>query len=156
MLKLKDMKTDLQKILAITGEQGLFTYVSQARNGMIAESMLTGRRSVFGPHAKVSSLSDISIYTEDGETPLKEVLLKMKDVLGEADAPDAKSEAKVIKEFFGKALPGYDADRFYVSHMKKVLTWYNLLKKYASLDFEEPAGDETQPAESGEEPKEEK
>ena len=82
MLKIKDMKTDLQKILAITGEQGLFTYVSQARNGMIAESMLTGRRSVFGPHAKVSSLSDISIYTEDGETPLKEVLLKMKDVLG--------------------------------------------------------------------------
>ena len=156
MLKIKDMKTDLQKILAITGEQGLFTYVSQARNGMIAESMLTGRRSVFGPHAKVSSLSDISIYTEDGETPLKDVLLKMKDVLGEADAPDAKSDAKVIKEFFDKALPGYDADRFYVSHMKKVLTWYNLLKKYASLDFEEPAEEEGQQAEGGEEPKEEK
>ena len=156
MLKIKDMKTNLQKILAITGEQGLFTYVSQARNGMIAESMLTGRRSVFGPHAKVSSLSDISIYTEDGETPLKEVLLKMKDVLGEADAPDAKSDSKVIKEFFDKALPGYDADRFYVSHMKKVVTWYNLLKKYASLDFEEPDGDEDKPAESGEESKEER
>ena len=143
MLKIKDMKTNLQKILAITGEQGLFTYVSQARNGMIAESMLTGRRSVFGPHAKVSSLSDISIYTEDGETPLKEVLLN-------------KSDPKVIKEFFDKALPGYDADRFYVSHMKKVVTWYNLLKKYASLDFEEPAEEEGQQAEGGEEPKEEK
>ena len=80
----------------------------------------------------------------------------MKDVLGEADAPDAKSDAKVIKEFFDKALPGYDADRFYVSHMKKVLTWYNLLKKYASLDFEEPDGDEDKPAESGEESKEER
>ena len=87
---------------------------------------------------------------------MKEVLLKMKDVLGEADAPDAKSDSKVIKEFFDKALPGYDADRFYVSHMKKVVTWYNLLKKYASLDFEEPAEEEGQQAEGGEEPKEEK
>lgn len=140
------MKTDLQKILAITGEQGLFTYVSQARNGMIAESFLTGRRSVFGPHAKVSSLSDISIYTEDGETPLKEVLLKMKAELGDNDAPDAKSDPKVLKAFFDKVLPGYDADRFYPSHMKKVVGWYNLLKKHASLDFEEPeSAEEAEP-----------
>ncbi|HIZ85331.1 MAG TPA: DUF5606 domain-containing protein [Candidatus Coprenecus stercoravium] len=144
------MKTDLQKILAITGEQGLFTYVSQARNGMIAESMLTGRRSVFGPHAKVSSLSDISIYTEDGETPLKDVLLKMKEALGEAEAPDSKSPNNVLEDFFGKVLPGYDSDRFYPSHMKKVVGWYNILKKYASLDFE----DEEEKKE--EEPKEEK
>lgn len=131
------MKTDLQQILSITGEQGLFRYVSQARNGMIAESMLTGKRSVFGPHAKVSSLSDISIYTEDGDTPLKDVLLKMKEALGEDNAPDAKADAKTLKEFFAKVLPGYDEDRFYPSHMKKVVSWYNVLKQYAFLDFEE-------------------
>ena len=109
--------------------------MSQARHGMIADSVLTGRRTVFGPHAKVSSLSDISIYTEDGETPLKDVLLKMKEILGEDSAPDAKSDSKVLKEFFDKALPGYDSDRFYPSHMKKVVTWYNQLRQYASLDF---------------------
>lgn len=136
------MKTDLQKILAITGEQGLFRYISQARNGMIAESFITGRRNAFGPHAKVSSLSDISIYTEEGETPLKEVFLKMKEVLGEDNAPDSKSDAKELKAFFGKALPGYDEDRFYTSHMKKVVSWYNLLKQYASLDFEEEKPEE--------------
>lgn len=146
------MKTDLQQILSITGEPGLFRYVAQARNGMIAESMLTGRRSVFGPHAKVSSLSDISIYTEDGETPLKDVLLKMKEILGEDNAPDPKSDSKVLKEFFAKAIPGYDGDRFYVSHMKKVVTWYNVLKQYASLDFEEP-GENSE--EAGEKPAEE-
>lgn len=135
------MKTDLQQILSVTGEPGLFRYVSQARNGMIAESIVTGRRMVFGPHAKVSSLSDISIYTEDGETPLKDVLLKMREVLGEDSAPDQKSDTKVLKEFFDKALPGYDGDRFYPSHMKKVVNWYNLLRQYASLDFEEPAED---------------
>ena len=47
-----------------------------------------------------------------------------------------------LKAFFDKALPGYDGDRFYTSHMKKVVTWYNLLKQYASLDFEEHAGSE--------------
>lgn len=145
------MKTDLQQILSITGEPGLFRYVSQARNGMIAESFITGRRTVFGPHAKVSSLSDISIYTEDGETPLKEVLLKMKEMLGDENAPDPKSGSEDLKAFFGKALPGYDEDRFYPSHMRKVVSWYNLLKQYASLDFEAPDKEtgvsETEPGE---------
>lgn len=145
------MKTDLQQILSITGEPGLFRYVSQARNGMIAESFITGRRTVFGPHAKVSSLSDISIYTEDGETPLKEVLLKMKEMLGDENAPDPKSGPEDLKAFFGKALPGYDEDRFYPSHMRKVVSWYNLLKQYASLDFEVPDKEtgvsETEPGE---------
>lgn len=146
------MKTNLQQILSITGEPGLFRYVSQARNGMIAESFLTGHRTVFGPRAKVSSLSDISIYTEDGETPLKDVLLKMKEILGEEKAPDPKSDPKVLKEFFAKALPGYDEDRFYPSHMKKVVAWYNLLAQYASLEFEEPEkeADEQETAPEGE------
>jgi hypothetical protein len=59
----------------------------------------------------------------------------MKDVLGEADAPSAKSEPAALKALFEKALPDYDRDRFYVSHMKKVVEWYNALKNYASLDF---------------------
>ena len=61
----------------------------------------------------------------------------MKEVLGDADAPSAKSDAAQLKALFEKALPNYDRDRFYVSHMKKVVEWYNALKKYASLDFED-------------------
>lgn len=130
------MKTDLQKILSISGEQGLFRYVSQAKNGMIAESFLTNKKSVFGPTAKVSSLSDISIFTNDGEIRLREVLERMHGHLGEEQAPDPKSDNKSIQAFFAEVIPDYDEDRFYVSHMKKVLGWYNLLKRYASLDFE--------------------
>lgn len=137
------MKTDLQKVLSVSGEQSLFLYVSQARNGMIAESLMNGRRTVFGPSAKVSSLSDISIYTEDGETPLKEVLNKMKAELGDADAPSPKSAPRELEAFFAKVLPGYDADRFYPSHMKKVVTWYAQLKQYASLDFVEEEEEES-------------
>ena len=59
----------------------------------------------------------------------------MKDVLGDADAPSAKSNPEDLKALFEKALPAYDRDRFYVSHMKKVVEWYNALKNYATLDF---------------------
>ena len=62
----------------------------------------------------------------------------MKEVLGDAEAPSSKSSPEELKALFEKALPDYDRDRFYVSHMKKVVDWYNALKKYASFDFVDP------------------
>ena len=132
------MKTDLSKILAISGQSGLYLYISHARNGAIVESLADKKRSSVGMTSKITSLSDISIYTEDEEVKLQQVFLNMKEVLGDADAPSAKSPADELKALFEKALPDYDRDRFYVSHMKKVVEWYNALKKYASLDFVNP------------------
>ena len=129
------MKTDLSRILAISGQSGLYLYISQARNGAIVEALSDKKRSSVGMTSKITSLADISIYTDDEEVKLQDVFLKMKDVLGEADAPSAKSEPAALKALFEKALPDYDRDRFYVSHMKKVVEWYNALKNYASLDF---------------------
>ena len=129
------MKTDLSKILAISGQSGLFLYISQARNGAVVEALADKKRSSVGLSSKITSLADISIYTEDEEVKLQQVFLNMKDVLGEENAPSAKSAPEVLKSFFEKALPEYDRDRFYVSHMKKVVEWYNALKNYASLDF---------------------
>ncbi len=140
------MKTDLTKILSISGQSGLFRYLSQSRAGAVVESLSDGKRTCFGMNSRITTLADISIYTEEGETKLKDVFLKMKETLGEDDAPSSKSSADQLKAFFGKALPDYDRDRFYVSHMKKVVDWYNALKKYASLDFEEPeSGSEQEP-----------
>ena len=130
------MKTDLTKILTISGQSGLFMYLSQSRNGVIVESLADKKRSCFGMKSKVTTLEDISIYTEEGEVKLREVFLKMKDVLGEEDAPSANSQDGELSAFFSKALPDYDRDRFHVSHMKKVVTWYNILKEHASLEFE--------------------
>ena len=131
------MKTDLSKILTISGQSGLFLYISQARSGAIVEALSDKKRSSVGMNSKITSLADISIYTEDEEVKLQQVFLNMKEVLGDADAPSAKSDPAPLKALFEKALPDYDRDRFYVSHMKKVVEWYNCLKKYASLDFEE-------------------
>ena len=129
------MKTDLSRILAISGQSGLYLYISQARNGAVVEALADKKRSSVGMSSKITSLADISIYTEDEEVKLQQVFLNMKDVLGEENAPSAKSAPEVLKSFFEKALPEYDRDRFYVSHMKKVVEWYNALKNYASLDF---------------------
>lgn len=134
-------KTNLQKILSIAGQQGLFRFVNQANAGVIAESMLTGKRSMFGMNARLTSLSDISIYTQDQEISLREVLEKMKAHLGEESAPLAKDGSQKVVALFEEVLPDYDRDRFYFSHMKKVCEWYNLLKEHASLEFETPEND---------------
>ncbi len=132
------MKTDLTKILAISGQSGLFLYISPTRMGAVVESLADKKRTSVSATSKITSLSDISIYTDDEEVKLQDVFLAMKEVLGDADAPSAKSDPKELKALFEKALPAYDRDRFYVSHMKKVVEWYNALNKYASLDFVNP------------------
>ncbi len=132
------MKTDLSKILSISGHPGLYLYIAQARNGAIAESLSDKKRSSFPLTSRMTTLADISIYTTEGEMKLSEVLLRMKEALNGAEAPSSKASADEIKALFSKAVPDYDGERFYVSHMKKVVDWYNCLLKYASLDFETP------------------
>ena len=142
-----EMKTDLSRILAISGQSGLYLYISQARNGAIVEALADKKRSSVSMTSKITSLADISIYTEDEEVKLQDVFLSMKEVLGDADAPSSKSSADDLKALFEKALPAYDRDRFYVSHMKKVVDWYNNIKKYASLDFVNPEEESEETAE---------
>ena len=131
------MKTDLAKTLSIRGQHGLFNYIAQSRTGAIVEAFEDKKRYNFSANAGITTLEDISIYTAEGEVKLKEVFTKLHEVLGDKDAPGAKADSQEIKALFEKALPSYDQDRFYVSHMKKVLDWYNQLAKYASLDFVE-------------------
>ena len=131
------MKTDLAKILSVRGQRGLYSYIAQSRIGAIAESLKDHRRTNFAANSGITTLADISIYTMEGELKLKEVFRKLQDVLGDADAPSSKAPQQEIVALFEKAVPDYDGDRFYVSHMKKVVDWYNELKNYASLDFVE-------------------
>ena len=140
------MKTDLTKILSISGQPGLYLYIAQARSGAIVESLSDKKRNCFGLTSKMTTLEDISIYTTEGEMKLSEVFLKLKDVLGGAEAPSSKASSEELKALFAKAVPDYDGERFYVSHMKKVVDWYNCLLKYASLDFVTPE-EETSEAE---------
>ncbi len=132
------MKTDLSKILAVSGQSGLFLYISNTRTGAVVEALADKKRSAVSATSKITSLADISIYTDEEEVKLQQVFLNMKEALNGEAAPSSKSDASVLKALFEKALPTYDRDRFYVSHMKKVVDWYNALRDYASLDFVNP------------------
>ncbi len=130
------MKTDLARILSVSGQHGLFLYIAAARNGAIAENLGTKKRVAFDMKSRITTLADIAIFTSAGEMKLQEVFGKLREVLGDQqDAPTSKSSESELKALFAKAVPDYDPDRFYLSHMKKVVDWYNDLKANASLDF---------------------
>jgi hypothetical protein len=136
------MKTNLARTLSVAGEHGLFQFVAQARGGAVAERLSDKKRTVFDARKRITSLADIAIYTSEGELKLKEVFLALQKALGDKEAPSGKAADNEFRELFGKAVPNYDADRFYLSHMRKVCEWYNELVKYASLDFEEEQEEE--------------
>lgn len=130
------MKTNLAKILSVSGQHGLFRYLAQARGGVIAEALADGKRTVFDARSRITTLADIAIFTDEGELKLSEVFLALQKALDGKEAPSAKAADTELKALFAKAVPNYDADRFYVSHMRKIVEWYNELLKHASLDFE--------------------
>jgi len=149
------MKTDLSKILSISGQHGLFEYVAQARNGVIIEALSDKKRTVADSKSRITTLADISIYTTEGEIKLQKVFLKMHEILGDADAPSSKAAPEELKALFAKVIPDYDEERFYVSHMKKVVDWYSDIKKYASFDFANPEEEASQEETAAGEAKEE-
>ncbi len=132
------MKTDLSKILSVSGKHGLYRFLALSRGGAaIAEALSDAHRTVFDSHSRITTLADIAIYTDEGEFKLKDVFLSLGKALDGKEAPESKGNDAQVKALFEKAVPNYDPDRFYLSHMKKILDWYNELVKYASLDFED-------------------
>jgi hypothetical protein len=143
----------LKDILSISGKGGLYRLMSQATKGIIVESLETKQRTMIDQHYKVSSLNDIAIYTEDEEVPLKDIFVKMHQFEnGKKASIKVKSSADDLKAYFEKILPQYDRERVYVSDIKKVIKWYNLLKEHTDIDFdkkeeeksEEPSENEAQ------------
>ncbi|BBE16791.1 hypothetical protein AQPE_0938 [Aquipluma nitroreducens] len=114
----------LKGILSISGQPGLFRLVTETKNSIIVESLLTGKRIPAYSTSKISTLSDISIFTETGEILLTELFLRIQK---SEKTISPKASANEIKAFFGEVLPEYDKDRVYVSDMKKIIQWYQLL-----------------------------
>lgn len=129
---------DLTKILSISGKPGLYEMITQTKSGFIVESMTDAKRFPVFAHERVSSLEEISIFsTTEEDTPLKEIFKLLFDATGGQAAPDPKSSPAELKEFFTRAVPMHDPQRVYVSDMKKVLGWYNLLLEKGKMVFEE-------------------
>ncbi len=124
----------LKGILSISGQTGLFKLVSQAKNSIIVESLIDGKRFPAYSTSRVSALEDISIYTEEGDVKLSEIFLNIYENTNGGETPTAKASAQELKKYFETIIPSYDKERVYVSDIKKVLSWYNLLVSKSLID----------------------
>lgn len=133
--KTEEQESYLKDLMAISGHGGLFRFVSQGRNGIIVESIESGKRMQAFATMKISSLEDIAVYTETEEIKLEEVLAAIHKYENGQEAISPKSEADDLKDYFSAVLPEYDRERVYTSDIKKILSWYNLLLKYDLLEI---------------------
>jgi hypothetical protein len=127
----------LKDILAISGEPGLFKFIAQGKNAIIIEHLETKKRSSAYGSAKVSSLEDIAIFTEKEDMPLGKVFDLIHEKENGGPAIDSKADAVKLKSWFETILPDYSKDKVYVSDIKKVAHWYNLLHTLGLLVKEE-------------------
>jgi hypothetical protein len=135
----------LKDILSISGYSGLYKYLKKSRNGIIVENLQTKKRMNADATARINSLEDISIYTENGDMELEGVfkaIYKHED--GGKSLNPKKSSGSELKNYFAEVIPEYDEDRVYTSDMKKILTWYNILQELDMLNFEESEEGEEQ------------
>lgn len=129
------MKTELEKILSVSGKPGIYKLLAGGKSTVVVESLVDGKRMPVHPTQKVSSLSDISIFTVEDDMPLKDVLIKAKEAFANGPAPDGKSDSKILHEAMLKVLPNYDRERVYTSDIKKLFQWYNILQAKDMLEF---------------------
>lgn len=148
---------DLSKILSISGKGGLFKIISQAKNAVIVESLLDGKRYPAFSHDKISSLEEISVFSTGDDIPLKEIFRSIFIKLEGKAAPDYRNDSKALKSFFQEMVPEYDKERVYISDMKKMVIWYNLLLSHHLIDNEDnkPVADNPETIETDPQPEQE-
>jgi hypothetical protein len=137
---------DLKKILSITGKPGLYSLVSQSKSGLIVESLLDGKRIPAFSHERISSLEEISIFTETEDVPLKQVLRAIFQKENGGQTISHKSSNEQLKALMLEVLPDFDQERVYTSDIKKLVNWYNLLAAKGLIDMVDEESDQ-QPAE---------
>lgn len=127
----------LKGILSISGQPGLFKLVAETKNRIIVESLATGKRMPANPTAKIISLEDIAVFTASGDIPLNDILKKIHLHENGGVSIDSKSPDKDIRKYFEILVPDYDQDKVYLSDIKKIILWYNILQGKNLLDFKE-------------------
>ena len=137
---------DLSNIIAVSGRPGLYELNAQTRGGVVATSLIDGRRITTNPTAQISVLADIQIYCIVEEVPLTSVFEKI--IAFESGAPtrvSPKSPALKLEAYFFEILDNYDEERVYPSDIKKIMQWYNLLLSKQMIAL--PKEEEEKPAE---------
>ncbi|MFY0627985.1 MAG: DUF5606 domain-containing protein [Reichenbachiella sp.] len=140
---------DFNEIATVSGKGGLFHVIAPTKGGVILESMDEQKKKmVVSMNSKISVLGEISIYTTDkeGTRTLHEVMMKIHQEFDGDTGLTGTSDSEELKSFLKFILPEYDEDRVYVSDIKKLVNWYNLLSASYSELFQEDKKEEEKKA----------
>lgn len=137
-------------LLAIAGRPGLCRLLKQGRGNLIVETIdADKKRFSVGARDRVTSLNDVSMYSDDGDVALMEVFQNIVDKYkGVVPMSHKTAKESELETFMAEALPTYDRDRVHVSDIRKLLQWYNILATAGYTEFAEK--EETPAAESAE------
>jgi hypothetical protein len=127
---------DLQGIISISGRPGLFKIVTQGKSNVIVESLIDKKRFPAFASEKISSIEDISIFTYEEDVKLTDVFSTLLSQNDGKESINHKVEESVLRSTFTSVLSNYDIDRVYLSDIRKVFQWYNLLLKEGLLKLE--------------------
>ena len=129
---------ELKDILSISGRQGLFKLNAKTRAGVIATSLIDGKRVITTINQKISMLSEILVYCIGREILLIEVFEKM--LLyesGKIASVMPKANSSDLEAYFFKIIEDYDEEKVYPSDIKKMIQWYNILVIQKIIKFDE-------------------
>ena len=148
---------EYSKLVAVTGLPGLFELINSKTDGAIVRSLDDKTtRFVSSRVHNFSHLESIEVYTIRDNVNLVDVLHAM-DAAGQK-LPDDK-DAAAVKKYFEKVFPDMDFERVYASDMKKMVKWFDILKKnnieikLTELQEEEPEEEVTEEPVVEEKPK---
>ncbi len=130
---------ELKEILAVSGYPGLYKYVAQSTRGIIVEGLADGKRMNVPSNARVSSMTDISVFTESEDRPLADIFTAFYEKTGGQPTVGHKDDPKKVEAAFAEVVPDYDPDKVHLSDMKKIVQWYNALLAAGMTDFSLPA-----------------
>lgn len=128
-------------ILAISGKPGLYKLVSRGNRTLIVESIDEAkRRFPAGMRDRVTSLGDVSMYTEGDDVALMQVFQNLYNAeQGETKVNHNDATDEQLAEIMNVALPNWDADRVHKSDIRKLIQWYNILVRGGYTEFVTPS-----------------
>ncbi len=128
---------NLSGIIAISGRPGLYKVIAQGKNNVIVESLVDRKRFPAYSSDRISALDDISLYTYAEDKPLREIFKSIYEKENGAETISHKESDDKLINYLLEVLPSYDQERVYVSDIKKVFQWFNLLHKAGELKLKE-------------------
>lgn len=132
----------LSEILNISGKPGLYLLLTGGKGALIVESLdAEKKRLPIHRTDKVVSLGDISIFTDEEEMPLCKVFQLIEEKYGKDQVLTVdlkKASNQELLEFMAGVVADFDRERVYPSHVKKIISWYNILVQSKQNDFSEP------------------